>query len=197
VSFTVYAVLTPPTGATPADILALLNQTYYVSVALTPAGSGNLGSFTFDGSTVNATSGMAYGVPPIETLQVFDPGDLSKHGVYPTYFTQFGFTFNPLSTTTAYNSATSPGGLTPNPAGSAYYAAFTVDTSLLAAGYQLHFDLYNAVMASCLTTGCTNYTIDMFAPFSHDAETRRVPEPSSAVLMLTGLAVAARRLRRG
>ena len=73
--FTLYAILTPQTGATAADVTALLNTNFYVSVALTPQTAppgGSLGSFSFGPqggtqTTVNATTAMTYGVPALET----------------------------------------------------------------------------------------------------------------------------------
>ena len=74
-SFTLYALLDPTAHGVSAS------GTYYVSVALTPtrSTSASLGSFTFNGTNVNATSGMTYGTPPIELggLATTDPGDLA------------------------------------------------------------------------------------------------------------------------
>ncbi|MEQ1793985.1 MAG: choice-of-anchor N protein [Nitrospira sp.] len=106
---------------------------------------------------------------------------LPSHGTYPTYFREFSFTFNPLNTSGVYNTAETPGGIH---AGSGLlYAAFTVDRSLLASPYQLHFDLYNTIFKR----GDTD--VNNFAPFSHDAgtTTRGVPEPSTALLLGVGL----------
>lgn len=178
-SFTLYALLDPTARGVSAT------GTYYVSVALEPVTSGaaNLGSFTFNGTNVNATSGMTYGTPPIELggVATTDPGDLASHGMYPTYFREFSFTFNPLNTSGVYNTAETPGGIH---AGSGLlYAAFQVDRSLLNSPYQLHFDLYS----ESFRNGDTD--INKFAPFSHDAgtTTRGVPEPSVALLMGIGL----------
>ena len=59
-SFTLYAYLIP-------DASAPLVGTYYVSAAILPAvsSSTSLGSFKFDGTTVNATSDMTFGTPPV------------------------------------------------------------------------------------------------------------------------------------
>jgi hypothetical protein len=221
--FTLYAVLTPKTGATQAQINALLAETYYVSVALSPQtnAGGDYGSFTFgseNGSfqmtkspdltpitstTVQVTEDMEYGVPPLETfltLQGHDSGDLAKHGVYPTYFAEFGFQFLSTNTATAYNAQDSPGGLTPSGSGQAFYAAFTGNSSLLSDGYTLHFDLYDTQVRNCGKQGfpgCEDIDIDRFAPFSHDASLgppdENVPEPSSLLLLITGMAFVVRR----
>ena len=180
-TFTLYALLDPGVRSTP------VTGTYYLSVALSPATSSpaSLGSFTFGGTNVDVTSGMTYGTPPIELggVATTDPGDLAPHGTYPTYFREFVFTFNPLNTSSVYNTALTPGGIQ---AGTGLlYAAFTVDRSLLNSPYQLHFDLYNESFK--LRTGDTD--VNRFAPFSHDAgtTTRGVPEPSTALLMGVGL----------
>jgi hypothetical protein len=193
-SFELYAILTPQNNAKPAEIAALLADTYYVSVALTPQlnTAASLGSFDFGlkgttPTTVDVTADMTYGVPPVELFaatQGQDPGDLAKHGIYPTYFAQFEVHFTAANTTLAYNTATNPGGLTPDPTGTAYYATFTGNSTLLAAGYNLHFDLYSTEVLNCGKKGfplCKDVDINKFAPFSHDAETTdRVPEPLRA-----------------
>ena len=209
-TFTVFAILTPQTNATAAEIAALLNTNFYVSVGLTPQTAppgGSLGSFSFGPqggtqTTVSATSGMTYGVPPLEvmsTMQGFDPGDLSKHGIYPTYFSEFAFNFSAAQQSGVYNTANTPGG--PQAGTGAYYFAFTGDSSLLQAGYNLHFDLYTESLRDCATgrnpAACTDVDVDSFAPFSHDAETTtRIPEPSTVTGLLMGLAVAGRRLTK-
>ena len=179
-TFTVYALL-DTTGR--PGMLSPATDTYYLSVAIEPltSSSADLGSFTVNGTTVNATGGMTYGTPPIEGLLAnFDAGDLAQHGVYPTYFSEFAFTFNPLNTSGVYDSQLNPGGIQ---AGSGLlYAAFQIDRSLLSSPYQLHFDLYNEKLRD------GDIDIRYFAPFSHDAGTTSgVPEPSAALLMGVGL----------
>lgn len=182
--FKLYALLTPSQNATSSQIDALLAQTYYISVALTPQTAppgGALGSFTFNGTTVDVTTDMYYGVPPVEANLAFDANDLSKHDIFPTYFSEFAFTFDSGHTASAYNTADDPGG--PSAGTGAYYAEFDVDSRLLAGGYRLHFDLYNTVVKR-------GGDIDRadFAPFSHDAECCvQVPEPATGLLLGSGL----------
>ena len=63
-----------------------------------------------------------------------------------------------------------------------YYAALTIDTSLLDTDYVIHFDLYNTK----LKRG-GDIDVTQFAPFSHDAQSAAVPEPSTVLLLGSGL----------
>lgn len=212
--FQLVALLTPKAGAS-----FNAGDWYYVSAAITPQMAppgGNYGSFTWSDAatstrTIQATGGMEYGTPPIESslvgLEPRDPGDLATHGIYPTYFTEFAFQFLPGDRSTTYNSATATGGLTPNALGGTYYHVFNLNVSGLTAPISaLHFDLYDTF----LKTECMGPTksrvcsvdedVDHFAPFSHDAQSGPgvpvVPEPATLVLLATGLAVSARSIRR-
>ncbi|HSL23620.1 MAG TPA: choice-of-anchor N protein [Vicinamibacterales bacterium] len=200
-AFELFAILTPKGGASQTEIDALLNTTYYVSIALTPKvgpAPADLGSFTFGqtGSvnTYSATSSLVYGTPPIESMgAVSDPNDLPGHGIYDTYFAEFAFTFSPLDRAVSYNTADNPGGPTLSASGGSYYASFVGNSTLLASAYNLHFDLYDEIAAKCAANKtCTDKDVQHFAPFSHDAQTReRIPEPSAAAFLLLGSAIAA------
>jgi hypothetical protein len=196
--FTLVALLNPdmndPAPAT--DPTARL--TYMLSIAVQPptTAPATLGSFTltFNGvaTTFDVTQDLVFGTPPIEANLQFQAQDLPKHGVFPTYFMERQFTFDPLLTTLAYNSEDNPGGLSGNPAGTMFFRTFDFDTTTLAPGTFLHFDLYRSV-------GTTNLTIAEFAPFSRDADSRRVPEPGSLLFLGLGFAglVAWRRMKPG
>ena len=185
-SFTLYAYLIP-------NSYNSLSDTYYISAALSPRTSepGDIGSFTFQGNDIEVTGDMIYGIPPLEIVTIipgFDPGDLSKHGIFETYFSEFGFTFS-SSQISPYNTAdrAESGGAIPSTGNGMYYAAFTVDTSNLDSDYIIHFDLYNETIKN-------NGDVDIssFAPFSHDAESCHdctpVPEASTVLLLGAGFA---------
>ena len=210
--FTLYAMFQPRSDWSAADINWFLSNTFYLSVALTPsigANAANLGSFSFGQSggaqtTVGVTGDMVYGTPPLEAfavMQGYDNGDLEGHGIFPTYFREFAFKFDPLARAAAYDSAVIQGGPTADPNGNAYYVAFTGDKSLLQDGYDLHFDLYSTLVKNCGTAGyasCGDVDIDLNASFTRDAETRQsVPEPATGLVMMVGAAAAAFVRRRG
>ncbi len=194
--FTLYAYLIP-------DCKNPLSDRYYISMAVEPKvnESASLGSFAFNESapgvhaeTINVTGDMVYGVPPLESmlsLQGYDSGDLSKHGMFPTYFNEYEFGFNDSYKLNAYNTqdrAISGGPIDLAYSGSGlgmYYAAFNVDTTNLNGDYVIHFDLYNAAVKKGVDIDVTQ-----FAPFSHDAQSTNVsvPEPSFALLLASGFA---------
>lgn len=198
-SFTVVALATATGNTSAADILA---ETYYISAAFlsAPAQSAgfNAGSFSVDGTTVQATdSGLDYGAPPLDAA---NNANLPSHGLFPTYFHEIAFSFDGNDTTTTYNSQDDAGaGLLDENGNGTYFVKFEINVAGLA-GEVLHFDLYNTKVKN---NG--NITIDDFAPFSHDAQSGaglpptnvEVPEPSTIAIIglgLLGLGIARRRL---
>ena len=228
-AFTVYAYGTAGGNISEAD---LLSGEYFLSIAVTPkqtesTPSPDLGSFTIssDGgatsTTIDVTADMVFGTPPIESiaaLQGSDPGDLSTHGIFETYFLEWDVDFVSDQRTTEYNVEDEPA-RTPddNAAGTMLYDGFVVNTAGLDAGIGLHFDLYDITILDCLKKngdlqqGCTVDDIDKdkFAPYSHDAEytytppgeppvpPTAIPEPGALALFGLGLVgMGAVRLRR-
>lgn len=116
---------------------------------------------------------------------------LGGHGVYDTAFTEFIFAFAVGSTTSTYNSEDAAGASTLYDGGTgSFFKTISVFISQLADGINLHFDLY--------TTKESNRgggpELDIFAPFSHDAELRltsspqtEVPEPGSTIVFVLAL----------
>ena len=189
-SFDLYALLIP-------DSKNKLDDWYYISAALVPntlKPGGNLGYFVFDGQTVSVTRNMNYGVPPLEAALGPDKGDLAPHGIFETYFVEFPFQFgneqiDPYDTQERAKS----GGSIPSSGSRMYYKVFHVNVSGLEPGYLIHFDLYTKLSKE------GDFDVSEFAPFSHDAESRRVPEPSTLLLLgggLLSLAVFGKRARK-
>jgi len=196
--FTLYALLTPNGDDNSGKFTEqeLLSSWYYISVAIAPKqenqGDIDLGSFSINGDTYLATEDMMYGVPPVESvamLQPRDPGDLAKHDMFETYYIEEKFRFDANNNVETYNTQDSPGGIDLSTDGGTYYVSFDIDTTLLNPLYFLHFDLYktNADGTPTLLMGSTDIDIDLFAPFSHDAESGPVPEPATMLLFGAGL----------
>lgn len=156
--FTLRALLDGSTG---------LTRTYYISASIIP-NPGNppvpdFGSFTIGSTIFSSSSGMQYGYAPIDaTLIKRDPGDLPKHGIFPTYFAEWSFTIDPTKTVGKYN--VQDGTTT---SGFLYYVDFTVNIAGLSgqpnSPYAVHFDLYDDYYHP-------DRDVQDFAPFSHDAE---------------------------
>lgn len=219
-SFSLIAVLTPGNGAKTSDITAMLADTYRISAAVTPKTTPpgfDLGSFTFNGTNVAVTGDMVYGVAPIDTVagQTSDPGDLSDHGIFDTYFTEFDFQFSSLNEVAPFDAQTTTPSAPFTPTGTgAFYHVFPVDVTSLSAQSAIHFDLYNTNLCTNDKGQCNvvaDVDVDDFAPFSHDAQSgpggdegggtpptgNPVPEPDAGILLGLGLmAIAVSRIRR-
>ncbi len=186
---------------------SLLADTYFLSAALTdaPNQNGNYGSFSVNGTPIIATLDMVYGTPPLETVlngpggAIWDPSDLAKHSIYPTYFKEFGFTCSAAQQSDTYNTELESGS-GPKAGTGMYYKRFDIDIGGLGVGRGLHFDLYSEKFNK---KGIGDLDIKYFAPFSHDAEAHvmtPIPEPETYAMLLAGLGlmglVARRRKNR-
>ena len=180
-----------------------LADKFFVSMAVVPSTTtpGSYGSFTVNGTTVNVTSDMSAGGPPLEASGLFDPGDLAAHGVFPTYFSEQAFYFSSGNQSAQYNTQ-DDAGAGPQTGTGMYYMQFDFNVSGLAPGLGIHFDLYNEqLIEKCKKVGgCTPVDLDInqFAPFSHDAEgaVAVVPEPESYAMLLAGLGLLGFTARR-
>lgn len=183
--FTLYAYATSG-NVSEAEILS---GEYFLSIAITPKIDMpmflDLGSISVNGANYAVTSEFSYGTPTLGTLS------LSPHGIYDTYFLELSFMFDATMTAAKVN-AEYDAGNGPDTSGTGmFYMPFQIDMTNLAAGYNLHFDLYNLSVKK-------NGTEQLeFAPFSHDAGTNiTVSEPGSLALFglgLLGLGLMARR----
>ena len=155
-----------------------VTDAFYISAALVqiaedayPLGE-SFSTFTFNGTIVDVTD---------DRMKFGGPAGLPPHGIFPALWYEQKFEFDTANTAAKYNSQDSPGGfvggLVQDDDGPLLYAAFKVDTSNLAVGYAIHFDLYNK----------TSPEVGNFAPFSHDAQSFPIPEPATMLLLGCGL----------
>ncbi|WKJ89434.1 choice-of-anchor N protein [Methylomonas montana] len=184
------------------------NDDFFISIAILglQTGQTSFGSFEFGGISFNSLSSQfKFGAPPDPT------GDLAKHGIYNTWFTEVLFNLpanlDPINVL-EYNVQTDPGDPVFNTSGTLAAISALVDISNLNAGLTLHFDFYTTKLEQIPGTGTPNkpaefrVAIDQFAPFSHDATSciagdtncggddlppERIPEPSAVALLGIGL----------
>ena len=226
-AFTLYAY------AKIGDEAEILADKYRVSMAVLPsldvAGAADLGSFTFhqvaspnnaapaapsvvlnplnggDLNTIEVTGEMNYGTPPFETI--LDQNDLGSHSVFDTFYVEHEFMFDTAQRSGEYDVELNTG-IGPQALGAKnmFYIAFNVDVSNLSPGYAIHFDLYNTKLKD---KPQPDVAIDMFAPFSHDAQSWEgdgpppifiqpvaTPEPVTGMLSLMGIGALGLSLKR-
>ena len=163
------------------------NQIAYLVVSAVPMTTFDNFDITISndgGALPMYTSGV--GAPPIE-----DPNSLAPHGIFDTYFEIYQFDFDGAVTTIG---DTQPGG---SGVGDGFLETFNVVINSNG-GDALHFDLFTVIDDGILALGSgpDKTLVSEFAPFSHDAQTNPIPEPSSALLFSAGMLVAGRAIRR-
>ena len=192
--FQLRALINGTSGGPGSQIADALTRTFYISAAIIPSPGAvpapDFGSFTINGTPFSSSSGMQYGYAPVDsTLLTRDPGDLPRHGIFPTWYGEVSFTVNPLNTIAAYNvqdGTSSPGSL--------YYVDLTVNIAGLYnqpnSPYAVHFDLYDVY-------NHPDRDVQDFAPFSHDAESGHgiviLPHPTpdgGLTMVMLGIAMA-------
>jgi hypothetical protein len=154
-----------------------------VSLALRPTDIPADADVSFGGNDIDLLD-WEFGYAPIDNLpNEWNPGgDLPRHGVYPTWFTELN--------TGDFDLSTSVGDVQPDEFGNFWNPAsgdgeathqgqikmFHVETDGIYTS--LHFDAY---------TLNDDGSVDVFAPFSHDAQANYVPEPGTIAMMGTGM----------
>ncbi len=156
--FTLYALLNPnSTDTTEGNKInnVTIGNNFYISLAIEPNSAWkadktrptdlNLGSIKIGTTVLSVTKDMAFGVPPIYTLNpdlANNVKDLPSHDMYPTFYYETpAFHFLESQKTTEYNVQDSRF-LGANNNGSLYYVPFAIDVSNLNPDYSVHFDLY-------------------------------------------------------
>ena len=176
-------------------------ETYYLSAALIPYSDTACCSFSINGNEIAVLGDMNEGYAPLghpDFLAAeleWDGQDLASHGVFPTYYWEEPFAFvdadgNPYNDPIApYDTQDRADGTLGtsfddlhDTNGDMYYMSFVINRDDLNRDFSLHFDLYSTVLHD---RKWTDFDVDDFAPFSHDAE--MVPESGTLFLLGLGL----------
>lgn len=174
--------------------IALLFNGQRISNAITP----DFGAFKVDSGSFDSLVSSKYGTPPVDSQYP----DIGSHSIYETYYWEIDVAALE-GTVKAYDVQTDLGDPEISSTGQLLaYVNYEIDISSLKAGYSLHFDFYTlATEEKCKGPKTkpicqTEYKVDKFAPFSHDATSgegggggsgSQVPEPSILALLGLGL----------
>jgi hypothetical protein len=154
-----------------------------VSVAVGNHDDPSQANINFGGHHINSSE-WVYGFPPIDnTPEQFDPGDLPRHRIYPTWFTEMH--------TGAYSLNRMVGETAPDANGNFWNPATGVGQTQVSGDIKMfhinaggsfsyvHFDAY---------AERPDGTIWKYAPYSHDAEMiASAPEPGTLAMLGIGL----------
>lgn len=165
-----------------------------ISIALSSDQYGALsgpdsGTVTIGGITLNA-SNFIWGTPPVvETGDDLGPPDeISPHGVFPTWYAEYGFQFGSSCTDCVTDMQPGSGD------NGSYVDGWVSEIAISIDGFDfVHFDFYTIGLGAnglCSKKNSYGYCIDQVAPYSHDAgynNTVTIPEPSSLLLLGLGL----------
>jgi hypothetical protein len=191
--FDLYALGTPGGNVSASR---LIEYNYYLSIAIIPQigpDPVDFGSFTVNGDTYDVF-GLDYGTPPLDAYEGDPEAGLPSHGIFDTYYLELLVDFTGGNTASTYNVEDDAGTIAANLGGTgSYYDLFQFDVSGLLDGFDLHFDLYDVVIANGPRGGQGDLDAGIHAPFSHDARTdlpcctTQIPEPGSLALLGLGL----------
>lgn len=126
---------------------------------------------------------FVWGIPPMATLES-TRGDLSKHGVFPAWYTEFSAgSFAAMGGIGDVNEGYDPSnGYLAGSNTQGQYRHFAIE---IIGSASVHFDAYNLKYDNR-----GNLVVDRFAPFSHDFAGHPTPTPEPASMLLFGLGIA-------